>query len=230
MTGSPFSIARILRWAGSRKRFAKYRNFRFPRSQVAPSRLKRTRRYAPEAISFVFRKHATRTEGRLSNSANSLDDRQRRKVAARCAVAFCVALLIMGDSAAVAGQAVEVGLASVDVTPPVGFRLSGYFHERFSTAVHDRLQARAIVFRQGEQRFAWVFCDLLGVPSTVDPARFASPFQQRKRESLAKISSLPRRIVTLVPSTSVRCATTSMHKRFIEPAETSTRRSTTQAN
>jgi hypothetical protein len=85
-------------------------------------------------------------------------------------VAVCAALLIVGGSAAVAGQSVEIGLASVDVTPPIGYRLSGYFYERFSTAVHDPLQAKAIVFRQGEQRFAWVFCDLLGVPSTLSSA------------------------------------------------------------
>lgn len=79
-------------------------------------------------------------------------------------------MLVVGASAAVAGQSVEIGLASVDVTPPIGYRLSGYFYERFSTAVHDPLQAKAIVFRQGEQRFAWVFCDLVGVPSTLSSA------------------------------------------------------------
>lgn len=106
----------------------------------------------------------------MSNSAGSTDDCQQRNSAFRCAVAVWAALLIVGASAAVAGQAAEIGLASVDVTPPVGYRLSGYFYERFSTAVHDPLQAKAIVFRQGEQQFAWVFCDLIGIPSTLSSA------------------------------------------------------------
>lgn len=93
----------------------------------------------------------------------------------RYVVAICAALLVVGASdtvagQTVAGQSVEIGVASVDVTPLVGSRLSGYFYERFSTAVHDSLQAKAIVFRQGEQQFAWVFCDLVGVPSTLSSA------------------------------------------------------------
>jgi neutral ceramidase len=78
-------------------------------------------------------------------------------------------MLLTSGAAAIAapGQLVEIGFASVDVTPPIGHRMSGYFYERFSTGVHNPLQAKAIVFRQGDERFAWVFCDLLGVPSTV---------------------------------------------------------------
>ena len=78
-------------------------------------------------------------------------------------------MLLTSGAAAIAapGQPVEIGFASVDVTPPIGHRMSGYFYERFSTGVHNPLQAKAIVFRQGDERFAWVFCDLLGVPSTV---------------------------------------------------------------
>ncbi len=51
--------------------------------------------------------------------------------------------------------------------PPVGYRMSGYFYERCSTGMNNPLQARAIVLQQGEQKFAWVFCDLLGVPSAI---------------------------------------------------------------
>ena len=74
-----------------------------------------------------------------------------------------------------AAEPLAIGLAKVDVTPPVGHRMSGYFYERFSAGTHDPLIARAIVLQQGDQQFAWVFCDLLGVPSHVTaPARDAA--------------------------------------------------------
>lgn len=63
-------------------------------------------------------------------------------------------------------------MATRDITPPVGYRLAGYFYERRSTAVHDPLQAKAIVFRQGDARFAWVACDLCQTsPEVVERAR-----------------------------------------------------------
>lgn len=52
---------------------------------------------------------------------------------------------------------VYVGLAEVNITPPVG-----YSHYRgVSTGIHDSLYAKAIVFGKGDQRFAVVVCDLL---------------------------------------------------------------------
>src|SRR6266478_7944162 len=65
-----------------------------------------------------------------------------------------------------------VGLASRDITPPLGYRLAGYYFERLATAVHDPLQAKAIVFGQGDVRFALVVCDLCQTsPEVVAQAR-----------------------------------------------------------
>lgn len=65
----------------------------------------------------------------------------------------------------------QVGVATVDITPPVGCRLSGYFNERVSTGVHDPLLAKAVVFAQGETKAVMVICDLIGVtPNVTDPA------------------------------------------------------------
>src|SRR5262245_55079226 len=61
----------------------------------------------------------------------------------------------------------QAGLATIDITPPVGWRMSGYFYERFSTGEHDALQAKALVFRQGDERAALVFCDLIGMPAII---------------------------------------------------------------
>ncbi len=57
----------------------------------------------------------------------------------------------------------EAGAAEIDITPPVGYRMAGYFDERISTGVHDPLQAKALMLRQGDTRLAFVFCDLIGL-------------------------------------------------------------------
>jgi neutral ceramidase len=74
------------------------------------------------------------------------------------------------------------GVAVVDVTPPVPFRMSGYFNERLSTGTKDPLHAKAIVLKQGEERAALVFCDMVGVPRAISA-------EARKRASEA--SNIP---------------------------------------
>ena len=59
------------------------------------------------------------------------------------------------------------GTAVVDITPPIGYRMSGYFYERLSTGAANPLYAKALVLRQGDQRLALVFCDLIGVPAEI---------------------------------------------------------------
>ncbi len=82
-------------------------------------------------------------------------------------VAPTACLLHARSPAAASPAELEAGLAVVDITPPIGWRLSGYFHERLSTGTHDPLRAKAIVLRQGSRRAALVFCDLIGVPLEV---------------------------------------------------------------
>jgi sugar phosphate isomerase/epimerase len=61
----------------------------------------------------------------------------------------------------------RAGVAVIDITPPIGYRMSGYFHERLSTAVMNPLHAKAIVLRQQDQSAALVFCDLVGLSREV---------------------------------------------------------------
>ncbi|MDO5567201.1 MAG: neutral/alkaline non-lysosomal ceramidase N-terminal domain-containing protein, partial [Planctomycetia bacterium] len=61
----------------------------------------------------------------------------------------------------------QCGQASADITPPVPYRLRGYFSERPSTAIHDPLNAKAIVFRQGNVQAALVMLDLTAVPRSI---------------------------------------------------------------
>ncbi|MGQ9651350.1 MAG: neutral/alkaline non-lysosomal ceramidase N-terminal domain-containing protein [Phycisphaerae bacterium] len=78
---------------------------------------------------------------------------------------------MVGPSASRAAD-LTAGMAEVEITPPVGYRLSGYFVERQSTGVHDPLKAKALVLAQGDVKAAFIFCDLIAVPRSVsDPAR-----------------------------------------------------------
>ena len=55
------------------------------------------------------------------------------------------------------------GLAVADITPPIGYRMSGYFSERLSTGTSNPLRAKAVVLRQGDASAAMVFCDIIGL-------------------------------------------------------------------
>ena len=83
-------------------------------------------------------------------------------------------LTLCGTATALPAIAAELtaGVAVRDITPPTGYRMSGYFSERFNTGTHDPLQAKAIVFHQGNEQAALVFCDIIGIARDVsDRAR-----------------------------------------------------------
>ena len=84
-----------------------------------------------------------------------------------------LALLLLGCSSADrAATDFKAGVAVVDITPPVGYRLGGYFKDRFAKEIRDPLHAKALVFAQGDTRAALVLCDLVGVPGWIaDRAR-----------------------------------------------------------
>src|SRR4051812_9960982 len=79
-------------------------------------------------------------------------------------ILLCGLSLISGSAAA---AELEAGLATIDITPPAGYRMSGYFNERLNTGLHDPLMARALVLRQGDQQLAVVCTDLIGLSRTV---------------------------------------------------------------
>jgi len=53
------------------------------------------------------------------------------------------------------------GAAMVDITPPLGARIEGYFQLRIAKDVHDSLFAKPLVLDDGETKLAIVVCDLL---------------------------------------------------------------------
>jgi hypothetical protein len=64
-------------------------------------------------------------------------------------------------------QQLHAGVAVADITPPIGYRMCGYFNERLSTGVLNPLHAKALVLRQGGARAAMVFCDIIGISADV---------------------------------------------------------------
>lgn len=62
-----------------------------------------------------------------------------------------------------ADEELLVGVAEVEITPPLGFPMAGYYHERLATGTSDPLKAKAIVFRGNNQTAASVIVDLTGI-------------------------------------------------------------------
>jgi len=77
---------------------------------------------------------------------------------------------LTGQKASVAAVApmadaaeLTAGVAVIDITPPLSYRMSGYFRERLSTGTSNPLRAKAVVLRQGDERAALVFYDIIGL-------------------------------------------------------------------
>jgi neutral ceramidase len=84
------------------------------------------------------------------------------------ATIFALTMMIASAPAKqIATVPLQAGLAEIDITPPIGYRMDGYFTERLSTGVKDPLMAKALVFQQGDTKSALVVADLLGVPQTL---------------------------------------------------------------
>lgn len=66
----------------------------------------------------------------------------------------------------------QAGVATSNITPPLGEKIIGGFAPFPATHVHDELHARSLVLDDGETRLALVVCDLLGIHRLVsDEAR-----------------------------------------------------------
>src|SRR5262245_3056196 len=72
-------------------------------------------------------------------------------------------LLTVCAGPAVAGE-LRVGAGAVNINPPKGTPLAGYYSERGSQAVLDNLFSKALVLEQDDTRVALVVCDLISLP------------------------------------------------------------------
>ena len=56
----------------------------------------------------------------------------------------------------------KVGAASVDITPPLGTYIAGYFYERRAEGVIDPLLVNSVVVSDGNEMWAIESCDIIG--------------------------------------------------------------------
>jgi len=75
-----------------------------------------------------------------------------------CTLSMC---LLVGP--VVAGEPFQVGVGVAEITPPLGYPMSGYFYERGATGTLDPLLAKAIVFEQGDVKVALVIGDIISI-------------------------------------------------------------------
>ena len=89
--------------------------------------------------------------------------------------------------AAVAQAGFEVGFSRVDVTPPLGTELSGYFHKRVSDGVLDTLQANALAFSDGTNKAVVISVDVISLRA----------YAELYRAGVAKATGLPPEAIFL---------------------------------
>src|SRR5512143_3708265 len=80
------------------------------------------------------------------------------------------------------GNLFHIGVAAIDVTPPLGVRLSGYgSRKEGAKGLDHRLRAEALVCTSGKETWALVTSDIIGYPRD---------FVLRVRKSAAKKAGL----------------------------------------
>lgn len=78
--------------------------------------------------------------------------------------------LVVSTTTGFSADSLRVGIAESDITPPVGFPIAGYYHERLADGTVDPLKAKAIVFRDANAEAALVVCDLIGIATDLSQA------------------------------------------------------------
>ncbi|MBC8472368.1 MAG: neutral/alkaline non-lysosomal ceramidase N-terminal domain-containing protein [Planctomycetes bacterium] len=81
--------------------------------------------------------------------------------------AFSCLLLVAGENGGMSNTALalEVGVATVDITPPLGMPMRGYASRKeLSNGIWDPLYAKSIVLDDGNKRVSFVILDLIGPP------------------------------------------------------------------
>lgn len=89
-----------------------------------------------------------------------------RRMLQTLVIAFAALATLTSTAIAQTGS-LGAGLAETEITPPIGYRMDGYFAERLSTGTKDPLKARAIVLQQGATKTALVVADLIGLPQAL---------------------------------------------------------------
>jgi len=97
-------------------------------------------------------------------------------------------LLVVGENGGMpkTAQTLEVGVATVDITPPLGMPMRGYASRKeLSNGIWDPLYAKSIVLDDGNKRVSFVVLDLIGPPPKVVRERI-----RQKAEKELQISTV----------------------------------------
>ena len=79
------------------------------------------------------------------------------------------------------------GFARVDITPPLGTPIVGYFEERYAQGVLDNLEANALALSDGERTAILIAADLLGIEGVA--------FNAALRQRIAAAAGIPAEAV-----------------------------------
>jgi hypothetical protein len=91
--------------------------------------------------------------------------RARRAVGIIIAAATGVTATFVAQS--LSAEPLRVGVASVDITPPVGAPMAGYYHARGADGVLDPLMSKALVIQRNDARMAFVALDIISVTRNI---------------------------------------------------------------
>ena len=103
-------------------------------------------------------------------------------------LALSCILLLAGENAGISESAcaLEVGVATIDITPPLGMPMRGYASRKeLSNGIWDPLYAKAIVLDDGNKRVSFVVLDLISPPPKDVRERIC-----RKAEKKLQISTI----------------------------------------
>jgi len=103
---------------------------------------------------------------------------------AQSSATFLLAIIIscFSSASSTAAEPLKIGVAETDITPPIGFPMAGYFHERLAEGQIDPLKAKCIVFRSEHQQAALVICDLIAA---------AADFTIEVRKRASELTGIP---------------------------------------
>lgn len=132
-------------------------------------------RTGPDGAGFFGRVSGNEHRGRAAPAADescfmstamALFSRYTHQAHVRRGLVLALLAAIVLASTAPAAD-LRVGTAAVEINPPLGTPLAGYYHERGCQGALDDLHAKAAVLDDGTSRVAFVVCDLLGLPEAV---------------------------------------------------------------
>ena len=77
----------------------------------------------------------------------------------------------------------QAGFASVNINPPLGIGVAGYYVPRYASGFYDDLTASALSLAMGEKKFIIISVDCCSVPN---------PVVERMKDAIIKATALPR--------------------------------------